>query len=336
MTADFCKDIDRTAKRQGSPRMRQRAQKVVLAAIAAGLMLNAPGAAQDGAPAAVAVTSTESPVGTVPDAPAGLRVARPFEDFTYRRVRAPEPGSRPRITVQIDPEEQARRLAAYPDVVPRPPTPEILPLPGDLAAAPPSGFEWYWAQVSPRAADRGPGRVMQALAALQAGPDGPLQGPRLQTLQGIADQWHRDILRHTANTRVSPALVLAVIAVESAGRTDAVSTAGAGGLMQLMPDTAERFGVTDRMDGGENIRGGVAYLDWLLDRFDGDAVLALAGYNAGEGAVDRNAGVPPFAETRAYVPKVLAAWTVAKGLCLSEPMLLSDPCVLSVRQVASN
>ncbi len=310
--------------------MRRQAQIFLAAASAALLGLTGHGAAQDAAPPDQAVPPSES-------APAP-RVARPFDDFTFRRVAAPPPGSRPRITVQIDPAEQARRLAAFPDVVARPPTPELPPVPGGLpgAAAPPSGFEWYWAQVSPRAADRGPGRVMQALAALQAGPDGPVQGPRLQTLQGIADRWHADILRHTANTKVSPALVLAVISVESAGQVDAVSSAGAGGLMQLMPDTAERFGVTDRMDGGQNIRGGVAYLDWLLDRFDGDAVLALAGYNAGEGAVDRNAGVPPFAETRAYVPKVLAAWTVAKGLCLSEPMLLSDPCVLSVRRVASN
>lgn len=296
------------------------------------------GFAQGAAPPAGALPPSESAASAEVAPPP--RVARPFEDFTYRRVRAPEPGSRPRITVQIDPAEQARRLAAYPDVVPRAPTPEGLPVPGGLpgtdGAGPPSGFEWYWAQVSPRAADRGPGRVMQALAALQNGPDGPVPEPRLQTLQGIADRWHADILRHTAETKVSPALVLAVIAVESAGQVDAVSSAGAGGLMQLMPDTAERFGVTDRMDGGQNIRGGVAYLDWLLDRFDGDAVLALAGYNAGEGAVDRNEGVPPFAETRAYVPKVLAAWNVAKGLCLSEPMLLSDPCVLSVRRVASN
>jgi hypothetical protein len=257
-----------------------------------------------------------------------------FEEFTFKRIRAPAPGTPPRITVQIDPEEQARRLAANP-VVPR--TPTVMPEAGPVApAGPPSGFEWYWAQVSPRVEDKGPGRVMQALAALRNGPGGEVQGPRLQFLQGIVDAHHQDILRHTIGTRVSPALVLAVIAVESAGRVDAVSSAGAGGLMQLMPDTATRFGVTDRMSPEQNIKGGVAYLDWLLGRFDGDTVLALAGYNAGEGAVDRNGGVPPFAETRAYVPKVLAAWNVAKGLCLSEPMLLSDPCVLSARRVASN
>jgi len=126
---------------------------------------------------------------------------------------------------------------------------------------------------------------------------------------------------------VSPALALAVIAVESAGRVDAVSSAGAGGLMQLMPATAERFGVADRMDPKANIEGGVAYLEWLLERFDRDVVLALAGYNAGEGAVDSHGGVPPFAETRDYVPKVLAAWDLARGLCLTPPQLVSDGCV---------
>jgi hypothetical protein len=332
----FCDAGDRTAERQGSPQMRRQALLLgTVTGVAVALVAQA-ALAQSGTVSPAPPAAAGAAPGPSPEAAPVPRVARPFEDFTFRRVRAPEPGTRPRIDVQIDPAEQARRLAAFPDVVPRPPTPDLPLLPEGLPGAQPSGFEWYWAQVSPRVADAGPGRVTQALAALQAGPDGPVQGPRLQALQGIADRWHADILRHTANTRVSPALVLAVIAVESAGQVDAVSSAGAGGLMQLMPDTAARFGVTDRMDPGQNIRGGVAYLDWLLDRFDGDAVLALAGYNAGEGAVDRNAGVPPFAETRAYVPKVLAAWTVAKGLCLTEPMLLSDPCVLSVRRVASN
>jgi soluble lytic murein transglycosylase-like protein len=80
----------------------------------------------------------------------------------------------------------------------------------------------------------------------------------------------------------------------------------------------------------ESIRGGVAYLDWLLARFGGDPILALAAYNAGEGAIDSNGGVPPYAETRAYVPKVLAAWTVARGLCQTPPELASDGCVFTI------
>jgi soluble lytic murein transglycosylase-like protein len=122
-------------------------------------------------------------------------------------------------------------------------------------------------------------------------------------------------------------LVLAVIGIESAGKADAVSSAGAVGLMQLIPDTAKRFGVTDSTNTVQNIKGGVAYLDWLMTEFDHDPVLVLAAYNAGEGAVKANSGVPPYPETRDYVPKVLAAWQVAQGLCVSPPELMTDPCV---------
>ena len=96
---------------------------------------------------------------------------------------------------------------------------------------------------------------------------------------------------------------------------------------RLIPATAERFGVTDSTDPVQNIKGGVAYLDWLLKEFDNDPLMVLAAYNAGEGAVKANDGVPPYAETRDYVPKVLAAWQVAQGLCVSQPMLVTDPCV---------
>ncbi|PWC87740.1 murein transglycosylase [Azospirillum sp. TSH100] len=100
---------------------------------------------------------------------------------------------------------------------------------------------------------------------------------------------------------LDPALVLAVIQAESAFRTDAVSPKDAAGLMQLIPDTADRFSVGDVFDPKQNITGGVKYLRWLLAYFQGDVTLALAGYNAGEGAVDRYKGVPPYDETRNYV-----------------------------------
>ena len=120
-----------------------------------------------------------------------------------------------------------------------------------------------------------------------------IETPRLENLQRVVDRHGVDILSATVGTDVSPALVLAVIAIESAGRIDAVSGAGAVGLMQLIPATAKRFGVTDSLDPKLNIKGGVAYLDWLLDEFGRDPVLALAGYNAGEGAVTKHKGVPP-------------------------------------------
>jgi soluble lytic murein transglycosylase-like protein len=106
---------------------------------------------------------------------------------------------------------------------------------------------------------------------------------------------------------VSPQLLHAVIAVESGFDARAVSHKGALGLMQLMPQTAQRFGVVDPFDPAQNIAGGAAYLKWLLGLFGGDVELALAAYNAGEAAVIR-AGyrIPPYPETRAYVPRVLA------------------------------
>lgn len=107
--------------------------------------------------------------------------------------------------------------------------------------------------------------------------------------------------------QLSPALVLAVMATESNFDPLAESPKKAQGLMQLMPDTAARFRVTRLTDPSQNIRAGMAYLRWLLAYFEGDVTLALAGYNAGERAVDRYLGVPPYAETRLYVRKIMAA-----------------------------
>jgi hypothetical protein len=104
---------------------------------------------------------------------------------------------------------------------------------------------------------------------------------------------------------VDPFLARAVIQAESAFYTKARSRAGALGLMQLMPATAQRFGVVDPFDPRQNITGGVRYLKWLGVVFSGDLPKVVAAYNAGENAVARYGGVPPFAETRAYVPRVL-------------------------------
>jgi hypothetical protein len=104
---------------------------------------------------------------------------------------------------------------------------------------------------------------------------------------------------------LDPGLVLAVVSVESGFRPQAVSPKGAQGLMQLMPRTASELGVTDAFDPAQNLDGGVRHLGSLLALYDGDVRRALAAYNAGQGAVARHNGVPPYAETRAYVEKVL-------------------------------
>jgi soluble lytic murein transglycosylase-like protein len=105
---------------------------------------------------------------------------------------------------------------------------------------------------------------------------------------------------------LDPALVLAVVSVESGFRPEAVSRKGAQGLMQLMPRTATALGVEDPFDPEQNLDGGARFLGSLLTLYDGDLRRALAAYNAGEGAVARHGGVPPYAETRAYVRKVIA------------------------------
>jgi soluble lytic murein transglycosylase-like protein len=115
------------------------------------------------------------------------------------------------------------------------------------------------------------------------------------------------IIEHAAiAAAVEPNLLRAVIVVESGFNSHAVSKRGAVGLMQLMPATASRFGVSNPYDARQNVHAGARYLKFLIDRFGHDIRLALAAYNAGEEAVDRNGGqIPPFSETMAYVPRVL-------------------------------
>jgi len=262
-------------------------------------------------------------------APLAAEVERLQPDFTFKRVGLPNSSSSSRITVQIDP--NAPRLGpVYADPEPEQEVAAALP----SVNPPANGLEWFWTGVSASIAAQGPGRLVEAMEQLNNPPTGAAAPtPRLQTMQNLASLYGIDILRQTVGTDVSPALVLAVIAVESAGKVDAVSSAGAEGLMQLMPATAERFGVTDSMNPAENIKGGVSYLSWLLNHFGNDPLLALAGYNAGEGNVRQHQGVPPFAETRAYVPKVLAAWQVAKALCQTPPDLITDACVFNVNGI---
>jgi soluble lytic murein transglycosylase-like protein len=125
----------------------------------------------------------------------------------------------------------------------------------------------------------------------------------------LSSPYSAHILAAAKEHRVDPAFIAAVIKVESNGYVHAVSRKGARGLMQLMPATARRLGVKSPFDPRDNIRGGVAYLAELAQRFgETNADLILAAYNAGESAVEEYGGVPPYRETRDYVKRVLALW----------------------------
>jgi hypothetical protein len=124
---------------------------------------------------------------------------------------------------------------------------------------------------------------------------------------------------------VDPALVKAIIRAESGFDQRAVSRKGAQGLMQLMPETADRYAVGDAFDPAENIRGGVRYLRFLHELFPGQLHLAVAAYNAGENAVLRYGGIPPYAETREYVTRVLRFYGQSDAVVMAAPTPAAPP-----------
>jgi soluble lytic murein transglycosylase-like protein len=133
-------------------------------------------------------------------------------------------------------------------------------------------------------------------------------------MNGFAPAAYQPLIASLANQYgVDPALIQAIIFAESSFDRYAVSSQGAQGLMQLMPVTAARFAVRDAFDPVENIRGGIQYVRFLSDLFTNQLALILAAYNAGEGAVIRHQGIPPYAETQAYVERVLAYYRWSKS-----------------------
>lgn len=144
------------------------------------------------------------------------------------------------------------------------------------------------------------------------------------------------LVKHLApQYAIDPQLVMAVISVESGFNAAAVSPKNAQGLMQLIPETAERFGVESVFNPSENIKGGLAYLRWLMAFFQGDVKLVLAAYNAGERAVEHYQGIPPYEETRNYVARITSMYrkhTHPYNPSVVEP----SPMMIPLRRGATN
>ena len=167
-----------------------------------------------------------------------------------------------------------------------------------------------WFQRAAKAGDVYAARMRVRYAGVQAQDDpGCRPKPPIRTAGvrgGLNRQWIERWVEHIApNYSVDPELVLAVIQTESNFNAAALSSKNAQGLMQLIPATAERFGVRDPWNPVENIKGGTAYLHWLLRHFSGNVAWALAAYNAGERTVEQYQGVPPYRETQDYVKRIL-------------------------------
>jgi len=128
---------------------------------------------------------------------------------------------------------------------------------------------------------------------------------RAVEVEPTAEELHELLAKAGATHRIDADLLASVVHAESGGRVRAVSRTGARGLMQLMPGTAAEVGVKDAFVAAQNVEGGTAYLDGLLTKYHDNLALALAAYNAGPAAVGRYHGIPPFAETRAYVVRVI-------------------------------
>jgi len=241
--------------------------------------------------AAPAVPMPVAPIVIAANAPAPPLAAPAPREEPAKPAEAPKP---------VGPEvaKAAEAEAAKPAPVPASAAPAPIPAPAPSAPAAP-------ATPAPAAAAAPAPAPLSNLERLRQAADllaeanvamGAPKSPYGQLIYDIA-------VRHSIN----PQLVAALIHVESAFNARAVSPKGACGLMQLLPGTARRFGVTkkkDLFDPKKNLEAGVKYLKWLTNRFGGDVQKTLAAYNAGEGAVDRFGGIPPYRETQNYVQKI--------------------------------
>jgi soluble lytic murein transglycosylase-like protein len=202
----------------------------------------------------------------------------------------------------------------------QPPTPSVLDaLPAAPVEAQPESQPPAPAQPPPPPAAQ-PAPAAEVRLPLELGDQGVPEAPFGQLIYKMSGRY-----------KLNPDLVAAVVQVESAFNPRARSRKGARGLMQLLPETARRFGLHRRKDlfnPAKNIEAGVRYLKWLSERFSGNAALVLAAYNAGEGAVERFGGVPPYQETRDYVTRIF-------GLFGLVPALESPPPPLAAEAIAA-
>ncbi len=237
--------------------------------------------------------------------------AEPFPDFTFKRVKPPESGTKKLITIQVGEPETSQASESESN----------LSTSADLN-------DWFWDAISPELEAAEPGRFQKAVDQLANLPQGQrIATPRLEQFRTAASLYGNDIMLATLGKKVSPALMLAVIGADAENERDAL------GLMRLPTDVSAQFGVENALDPAENFRAGAAYLDSLLEAFSGDPILALAAYHAGARTIFEHQGVPLQEGPRAFVPKVLSAFQVTRALCLTPPEIFSDGCVFAMKEI---
>lgn len=195
-----------------------------------------------------------------------------------------------------------------------------------LIAAPMPAFAqgWFWSQIPAQISGGSRAGAIRVIQVERA--KGRSMFGSKAMLKRVLRRWRPEIEAAARQAKVSEALIAAIVMVESGGNHRIVSPAGAQGLGQLMPGTARRYGVKNSFDPAQNLRGSAAYISDLLKLYRNDLVLVLAAYNAGEGAVKKYSGVPPYRETRNYVPKVLSAFELAGSFCSTPPRAARRQC----------
>jgi len=185
---------------------------------------------------------------------------------------------------------------------------------------------WFWNRVPARIDDGSRARAMSVVA--YARERGMQFGVSAASARRVLVRWLPEIEAAAGSGGINSALLAALVLVESGGDPRAVSPKGAMGLGQLMPGTVRRYGVRDPWNPAENLKASASYLSDLIDMFRGDLVLALAAYNSGEGAVLQYRGVPPYPETRDYIPRVLGAFELTGRFCETPPRAARRRCEL--------